>query len=239
MGDLLSRATFGFLMAQFFPGAILIYGLMFLRQSILSPAHTAVRLMASSAMTSLDGSFLYQLSVIALCTGAGMLIHGIHWAVLGYLESYGASLTKPNPESKKTPVFETFWHGLRLGWQVLLGPVKLLVEIGSMLLFARDLRSLAIEENAGKIDKEHFEAFEFVQDFYLHFSQFYAHLACALAATLPMLLVAFYYSGFSPKRIVGVVALYVLCGAMFVIGRIQLAGLFIAEVDMASERDAA
>jgi hypothetical protein len=73
------------------------------------------------------------------------------------------------------------------------------------------------------------EAFNFVQDFYLHFAQFYAHTGYALLISFISLSIL--KIGIDLPIISGIwlMILYFLIGLFFVIGRIQLTTLFIAE----------
>jgi hypothetical protein len=231
MKDFISKATFGFLMAQFVPGAIAVYSIAYLYLALEGRLPNSCATIASAALELWGGSFTKQLVLIGLCTGAGMVIHGLHWSVLGFLETHYGEW-KDDSTYKLKPVYETYWHNMRFVLQVFVGPVKIFCEIVQLFFLGRDIGSVAIEENVQNIDKEKMEAFQFAQDFYLHFAQFYAHTSYALLISFIALSTHTIVTGLSIKRIVLAALLYVFSGLFFLIGRIQLASLFKAEVQM-------
>jgi hypothetical protein len=157
MKDFVSKLTFGFLMAQLVPGLITVYSLTFIYATYSGDALGTVVDAARAAVDLWSASVVRQLVFLALSVGAGMAIHGLHWAVLGHLESH-----------YDRKVSETFWHDKRMIWQILLGPAKILREIFEFVFFANDVGRVAIEENVAEIDKDKMDAFQFIQDFYLH-----------------------------------------------------------------------
>jgi len=111
MQDFISKVTFSFLMAQFVPGVIAIFS-----GSLLFTMFTEVNThhLGDAVILTMDiwaGSTRRILIFIALSIGSGMAIHGLHWAVLGFLESYFS------PKA----TYETFWHDKRVFIQILLG----------------------------------------------------------------------------------------------------------------------
>jgi hypothetical protein len=218
MKDFVSKLTFGFLMAQLVPGLITVYSLTFIYATYSGDALGTVVDAARAAVDLWSASVVRQLVFLALSVGAGMAIHGLHWAVLGHLESH-----------YDRKVSETFWHDKRMIWQILLGPAKILREIFEFVFFANDVGRVAIEENVAEIDKDKMDAFQFIQDFYLHFAQFYAHTSYALVGAF----VAVGVSGFVLRLSWGyfmlLLSIWIASGFFFIIGRIQLTSLFNAE----------
>ena len=228
MKDLISKLTFGFLMAQFVPGGIAICSICLLciskargdKESIVELADAAVALW----LVGLPRTIVF----VVLCTGAGMVIHGVHWAVLSYFESF----TFRKKVERSNDIWKTFWHGYPIYKQIFLGPVKIVVETLCFLLFGSGIENLATQENVPHIKKHKMEAFDFLQGFYLHFAQFYAHTGYALLVSLICLFIFICRSGPSWSKFFLFLAVYVLTGVFFVLGRIQLTTLFKAEREL-------
>lgn len=230
MKDFISKLTFGFLMAQFVPGAIAVCSIAFLCAAFTLGAGNSLKLISSEALKTWLNSVPAKITFVAMCTGAGMLIHGIHWAVLSYLETFFGTIKDGKLERK--PICEMVWHKLPIFLQVLLGPLIAIFEILAFFLTGTKISNLATHENVPKIDKDKMESFNFIQDFYLHFAQFYAHTSYAFLISLISLIIFIYFFGVSKIRIYILIITYILTGLFFVIGRIQLTTLFIAEREM-------
>ncbi len=230
MKDIISKVTFGFLMAQLVPGAIVVYSSALLYLAFSRPASHRLMETATRAIDLWTESVPLVVLLAALATAAGMAIHGLHWAVLGHLESRYAD-RDDGSILQLQPVYETFWHQHRIFLQILLGPVKLLLEVLGLLFIANGIREVAIEENVTDIPPERIEAFRFLQEFYLHFAQFYAHTSYALLYSFIVSLVAVAGPGLALNAhwLAALGALWLSCGFFFVIGRIQFASLFRAE----------
>ena len=217
-------------MAQFVPGAMVTFSLGFLYLGLTSENANSVAGIAKDVLSKFTSSLSIQLIIIGLCIGSGMLIHGIHWAVLGFLETHVWA------KGKLKAVAATFWHDYRLILQVILGPVKICVEICLLLFCSTSIKKVAIEENVPNINKDKMDAFQFVQDFYLHFAQFYAHTSYALLLSFLSFLVYVLKTGFSLQRIGLMAFLYLTSGLFFTLGRIQLQSLFKAEEAIAKSK---
>ena len=234
MKDLISKLTFGFLMAQFVPGAIVVCSLSVLCGAYSLEEHDSIIKIAKELkayLSSVESGILF----IALCTGAGMLIHGVHWAVLAFLETVFRK--EEDGEVDRRAMYETFWHKLPVFLLVLLGPIIILLETLGFFVLGRKTKNLTTSENVPHIHKDKMDAFNFIQDFYLHFAQFYAHTAYALLIAFISLLIFMWSFGVPKKGICLLIIAYVLAGVFFVLGRIQLATLFIAEDEMRDDND--
>lgn len=170
MKDFAEKFTFGFIMAQLFPGlvAILSCTLAFSsvgrkEASLLAAIGSVINLWTKTTTTSLTLLFL------SIC--AGMAIHGLHWAVMGFMERY-------DPVLKKCVLF---------------------------LFRKSSVKAVAIEENVPSISHERMEQFHNIQDFYLHFAQFYAHTSYSLLTFFLSLIVFTGFSEFTPKRVLLIV----------------------------------
>jgi hypothetical protein len=222
MKDFFSKVTFGFLMAQVFPGAVAVLSLSFLYSnfganqpnSLLGAIRTTIGGWAAASATA-------QLFLLGLCIGAGMAIHGIAWSVVGFYES-----------SRDKAIFDSFWHKHRIAYQVLLGPLKIIGETAFFLFTATNIRGATVPENVPKIHKDLFPHFEFLQDFYLYNAQFFTHTAYALVGSFASVVAFIIGNGWTPRRIIVGILVYITCGLFFVLGRIQLSSLFAAEDDL-------
>jgi hypothetical protein len=233
MKDLISKVTFGFLMAQFVPGAIAVSAIGFLCAAFALDTANSIQAIGSAAVKAWGTSLEAKIILVLMCTGAGMLIHGIHWAVLAFIET----VWQPGKRGEKNrrEIYEAVWLKMPIPLQVLLGPATALLEVLGFLFLGKSILDVTTEENVPHIHKDRMDAFNFLQDFYLHFAQFYAHTSYALLVSFVCLTVFVCCFGSSGRRLCLLVAIYVLCGLFFVLGRIQLCTLFIAEHELRND----
>lgn len=235
MRDLVSKLTFGFLMAQLVPGALAVASFAFLAIAFGGDAPNSVKGIILYAVEHWPSSPVANVVLAFSCVVVGMLIHGVHWAILAYLETYDCTNTNGGvTEAKRRPIHEVLWHKHRrpVLFHVVLGPIRMIRETVCFLFTCSRGKNLATHENVPRIPKDRMEAFQFVQDFYLHFSQFYAHTAYSLLmATVSIVVFSFFFE-FTLYRVGLIIFLYLLTGLFFVVGRIQLLTLFIAERDL-------
>ncbi len=205
-------------MAQLFPGFFLLNAI----TVCMSPAEDATgqsiagiiighvnKLISNTGHTVLTVIFSIML---------GMLIHGIHWAVLACLENQNS-----------TPVRDRPWHRQRIFIQIIVMPVCMIWEL-RLLLKSRGIIQLAMEENVPHFDPKFMDNYSFLQDFYLNFGQFYSHMAYSLLFSLPFLLASFIGFTDRPLPIIAfMIGIYLFIGLMITLGRVQLSTLFIAE----------
>ncbi len=228
--ELLSKFTFGFLMAQFFPGAVAVFAVALAADSYAADEQSPG---LWPAACSLYGHMLETPSRIAiyafLAAGTGMLIHGLHWTVLAWLENHGNS-GKPRPSR------ESFWHRRCILFQLVFGPIKMVIET-LWLLVAPNLKSLAMEENVPRVRPARMPNFIFLEEFYLYFGQFYAHTAYALLLSMGCLVVALFRVGWTVNGGLLIAGTYLGTSIFFLLGRVQLATLFIAERALCDQSD--
>lgn len=226
-------------MAQFVPGAIVIYSFTILYAVLNGQAAADVGNILDFGYQSTDAWFKSTRGIIAFCSfsiGAGMTIHGLHWAVLGYLERDGAK-EQNGGVVELNSISSSFWHDKRIITQILLGPIKIVVEIFLLLFKGKGIDNISIEENVCAIEKDKMEAFNFLQDFYLHFAQFYAHTSYALVVLFCLTVISIIVSPvlhFTKLSVGLLLLLWIMSGCFFVISRIQLISLFSAENDLRS-----
>jgi hypothetical protein len=221
MKDILSKATFGFFMAQLFPGSLIIFSIAFVYLSSITASSAGILSMANQVLALwANASITQQLLLLALCIGAGMFAHGLHWAVLGYLEK------------KNETFFKSSCWDCALWLQVIVAPAKLIIETAELFLCAHYIKDITMTENAPNIHKNHMKQFEFIEDFYLYPAQFFCHTAYSLLAV--MVAIAFFAAryGFTFRRCFLYLLVYLLCGIFATLGRIQLGSLFGAEEDL-------
>jgi hypothetical protein len=227
MNDLVSKATFGFVMAQLFPGTIALFAISF-SYSSWEPSQPAAVLAAATRVLVMwgGGSVAQQLFLVALSIGAGMLIHGLHWAVLGTLENCNAA-----------SIFDVPFHGRRVVLQIAVAPIHAIKEIGCFLIVPKHIRYARMRENVPNIHKDLMPQFQWVQEFYLYSAQFFAHVSYALLIALFALVHFTFLHGVTGRRIVLIAIVYGLIGVMFTLGRVQFASMFGAETDLAERSE--
>jgi len=166
------------------------------------------------------------ITFLFLAVGTGMMIHGLQWTVLAWLEKH------KDPQNLQA-AHRMFYHAkFPVVLQILLGPFIMICEFGWILATCRDLDRLLMEENAPFLNPEDMPVFNFLQEFYLHFAQFYAHTAYALLVSVPCMAATWSILGYTPNRWILVAGLYLSAGAFFILGRVQLGSLFSAEWDL-------
>ena len=244
MKEIVSRFTFGFLMAQLVPGAVALafitlvftardvgQGASLSRAVQLSAegwlgAHCCVPdgVTASAGTAARPGLGVAKIAAfLVLAIAVGMLIHGVNWMVLAWLENHQGSLCT-------TRVRTSFWHRARLFVQLVLAPLKMVLEV-LWILKAPGIVLLAMDENAPEITTKDREGmFVFIQDFYLYFFQFYSHTAYALLCGIPCLALAHRSLHHSVQQALpSLVGLYLLTSLFFLIGRVQYTSMCMAE----------
>ena len=244
MKEFLSKFTFGFLVAQLVPGAV---GVVFVSMVVAAyawdsrqPSGAALFQRAIEQWSFGEGD---QVVIFLVCSiGTGLLIHGINWTVLAWLENGSDGRAKRDGEPTGTedamlvhPVSSSFWHDWRIIWQLLLGPVKMTCEAASLPFRARGISQLVMDENVTEIRASHEPLFNFVQDFYLYFAQFYAHTAYALLLGLACLAWSLWLIGVGwAEAVILMAALYLLTSVLFLLGRVQYTSMCTAEWDIRS-----
>lgn len=248
MKDAFSKVTFGFFMAQFFPGAIVVLALTVSLSVARATAAFGPLDGATEALeTWVKGDLTHrQFAFLLLSIGAGMLIHGLNWAVIAYFENVRTMPDNEKSDPQYGSVNATPWSDQKVWSLIATGPIWLAYEIASLLLRGRNLRHLGMDENVTKIPKDSLTQFQFIEDFYLHFSQFYLHSAIAVGFAGSALVLGFIphlWSGgqtplcaarcqFLGEWLATLTTLWLLCGALWTLGRIQLQSMFCAEYDL-------
>jgi hypothetical protein len=221
MKDLVSKATFGFLMAQLFPGAVLVLSLAFVLALIRgTPPNSLWQAFAAILDGWSSATAAAKLLLLGCCIGAGMAIHGVHWSVVGHVEH------------RERMLADSRWHRRRLAIQVLLAPVQIVVEVVALFRHVKDLSHARVEENAPYVNKDAFATFEFLEEFYLYSAQFFVHTAYALLGSFCSIVVFVLKQGTTERRLLMLLAVYLIAGLFFVLGRLQLNTLFAAELDI-------
>src|SRR4029077_16587213 len=140
MKDILTKATFGFFMAQLFPGSVIVFSIAFVYAVSQGSAPNSILATADRVLTLWNSdSVPQQLFLLALCIGAGMFVHGIHWTLLGYLEN------------KNKSIFNSYDCTLPFWLQVVIAPVKLILDTVELFLLARHIKSITLTENAPNV----------------------------------------------------------------------------------------
>lgn len=220
MDQFLSRFTFGLLMAQVFPGGVFLLSLTCPVRAAQDPSVTTIRSLFMSVGNVWFSSTKSTVLFLFLAGGLGMLIHGLSWMVMAWLENYKAPpLTKAR---------DSFWHHLALWQQVLLAPIKMIIEL-AWTMTARGIEKLEMDESGSYISPLDKQIYDYFQDFYLYFAQFYVHTAYALLFSVFTLGWTWITIGFNFLRLSSLLLLYFAASVFFLIGRMQFASLFKAE----------
>lgn len=218
MKDFISKVTFGFLMAQFLPGAMVVIAMTCVVISISSLVPNTLDTMVQGVTGRWFNNPLMSIFFAFIAVAVGMVIHGLNWIVLAWLE-------KKYDSSRKS-----FWHKWPIIIQILLAPIKMILEV-LWILLAPNIDILTMKENAPNLHSEQMQQFNFLQDFYLHFAQFYAHCAYALLViTLSSIICCLQHPSW--LRLALTITLYLLTSVFFLMGRIQLGSLFKAEEEL-------
>ncbi|MFA6186154.1 MAG: hypothetical protein WC770_02935 [Phycisphaerae bacterium] len=236
MKDVISKMTFSFLMAQFLPGAVVMFSAICAFGRVANQPNnscgTKIAYIPIEAAKSSLASPFHIIGFVFLSVAIGMLIHGIHWVTLGGLEHYA---TKKNKEHS---IRDLWWYKNIPAFPLIaFAPIIMAMEVICFLLVRR-IDSLTMDENVSDIPKDKIDAFLYLQEFYLSFGQFYAHMAYALAISLFFILKALKLCNLScVQHYSFAVGLWLLVGIFFVLGRIQLSSLFKAEREIVKKTD--
>jgi hypothetical protein len=221
MRDVFSKVTFGFLMAQLAPGGLSALALFMLVTAVQKPGDYAIRTLAehclTTAFSSPPAAFLSLTASLAL----GMLLHGLNWACIGF------------NETRFEHSFNSSWHRRKIWLQVVLAPLQIFSECAAVLWQADSIPKIGNRENLSRIAPNRMAQFQFIQDFYLHFAQFFAHVSLAFLIAFSSMTALLFIMGTSAWRMAMIVATYLLAGLFFVLGRVQFYSLFRAELDLA------
>lgn len=228
MKDFISKMTFGFLMAQLFPGATVVLAAACVWTDKYCTFGASFGRTLSEVGASLFRDALTTAIVVLLAVGVGMCIHGLNWAVLAWLERVAERRGWPSVRGC------LWWHKMPILGQLLLSPVFMLVEILWLVWRAR-LTDLLMQENVPCISKDKMEQFNFLQEFYLHFGQFFAHMAYALLFTTACAC-ACLITRSDGGRLRLAVLFYLSTSVLFLLGRIQLGSLFQAEAGLLADQ---
>jgi hypothetical protein len=223
MKDFVSKITFGFLMAQLVPGMVVTMAVTCLGTGNCPVMRECVQIMLVRIQAQWFTSSFRAVAFLFLSCAVGMLIHALNWTVLAWVEN------KRGPDDAR-PVREARYHTARCWKQLLGGPAIMVYELLS-LLKAPTLTHLTMEENVKFLDRDREWQFHFLQEFYLHFGQFYAHTAYALLLTTALGIVSSFREP-SVQSIALVVVAYFATSISFLFGRVQLSSLFRAETDL-------
>ena len=212
-------------MAQFVPGAILILSFTVFLFDFTSNPNPKINHLVEFVSTCWTAGVSSQVAFTVLAAIAGMVIHGLNWAVLGYYESVYS----------EHGVYSTWWarHLSPIGY-ILIGPILALWELVVFLCLGWNLANISVDENVTEVSKDKMPAFTFLQDFYLHFAQFFAHTAYALIfSTIALSALSWHHDILNNFALV-LAGIYPLSGLLYLLSRIQFFSLFQAEMQLAS-----
>ena len=220
MKEFFGKFTFGFVMAQLAPGAIVVLSMTC--PSGIDEKSTTVWGLCEQALRTWFESPSKIVGFLLLATGTGKLIHGLNWTILASLEEQGQ------------PARKSFWHNYPIFFQLLLSPLKMIAEF-VWVLCARGVEKLTMEENVPGVPPERMEAFNYLQGFYLNFGQFYSHTAYAVLISITPLTLAWAALGWYWRDVMLLVVAYFGASVFFLLGRVTLGSLFKAERELCED----
>jgi hypothetical protein len=225
MKDFISKVTFGFLMAQLVPGMVVVMAFTGICKSGAPDVDVCSRTMLEHIETCWFPSAFRTATFLFLSCAVGMLIHALNRTVLAWVENR-RSINDPQP------VRETRYHKWSVWMQLFIGPAIMIYEVWTLLRKAPNLTCLTMDENVECFKQDCEWRFQFLQDFYLHFGQFYAHTAYALLLTIAFCMVNTFRCPCLRNFTLAIIA-YFLTSILFLFGRVQLSSLFRAESELA------
>ena len=228
MKDFISKVTFGFIMAQLLPGAVVVFAITCASSAKTCGSEEPFGQVILNVGSAWFGDSFMAVSFLLISVAVGMCIHGLNWAILAWLECVQE---KKGWQSLRG---DLYWHKLPVWLQLLVSPFAMIIEV-LWLLTARKLKYLIMDENVSRIDSDKMPQFIFLQEFYLYFGQFYAHMAYAFLITTICSLICCIRS-FGLARSAIVILFYFFTSMFFLLGRIQLGSLFGAEEQLAKDR---
>ena len=205
-------------MAQLFPGATAVTSVSCAFVTFVNgPQSGLLRLFSMIGdmwFASLKGTVVF----LFLSAAAGIFLHGIDWMTLG-------GLYDKYPEAG---VRDFRFHKRPIAFQLLMAPLNMIYELG-ILISRKHLDSVTVGENAPYVDSGLLPTLKYLQDFYLHFAQFFIHMSYALLVSLIMFTLIIRRMGFTTQRAALLVLIYFVLSAFFLMGRAQLHILFSSE----------
>lgn len=221
MKDLISKVTFGFLMAQLLPGAVVVIVFTCMIGSSGLESEVCLKQTLDRIENHWFRSTFTILAFLFVSVAVGMLIHGLNWTVLACIENKDGV---ENPKSAR----DTKYHKWPFWRQLLLSPSIMAYEVLVLVAKTPNIKRLTMDENISHIEADYVQQFQLLQDFYLYFGQFYAHMAYAFLVTF-ILAILCWFRDLSLGFLGVVLILYFLTAVFFLLGRVQLGSLFKAE----------
>lgn len=227
MKDFVSKVTFGFLMAQLLPGAVVVFAITCAMKVDLGKSDATLSQLLLHAGECWFKLTLTTIAFLFMAVAIGMLIHGFNWTVLAWLEHI------QKEKGWESVRGDLYWHTLPVWLQLIISPCVMIVEI-LWLLSAKKLVYVIMDENVSRIRPDKMQQFTFLQEFYLHFGQFYAHMAYAFLITTICSLI-WCINNWGSASLGIVFFFYFFTSTFFLLGRIQLGSLFGAEEELAKD----
>lgn len=236
MKDFLPTFTFGFLMAQLFPGGVAVLCATFPYVTLTSDKVVRLTGLFNKVGDVWFGSARNTVVFLFAATATGMFIHGLDWVCLGWQTHAVDERNRPkfdeNQESVDRPLRHHPFHRKNLAVQFVTAPWEMVAELLSLTRVPK-LSCVAMGENVPRMQPTHMPIFSWLQDFYLYFAQFYLHMAYALLVGIPAVILSFIFWGeVSLFRILFVISLSSMMSFFFLLGRIQLLSLFKNEMTL-------
>ena len=214
-------------MAQLLPGAVVVFAISCASNTKTHGSEEPFRQVILNVGSAWFEDSFKTVSFLLISVAVGMCIHGLNWAILAWLEFV------QRKKGWRSLRGDLYWHKLPIWLQLLVSPFAMIIEV-LWLFTAKKLMCLIMDENVSRIDSDKMPQFIFLQEFYLYFGQFYAHMAYAfLITTICSLICCIRSFGLA---CLAIVVLFYFCTSMFfLLGRIQLGSLFGAEEQLVKD----
>ena len=161
-------------------------------------------------------------------TCLGVVLYWFNWLLLARLEQQAEASDLSGLEQlrshKRPPLV-----------QILSWPFDLLKEIAILFLGTPSFDKIIRRERITMISPERFSQLSWIEDYYLPFALFLSNLQFALIPALGAVLMVFYHSGFTSRRLLFLFATYFVIGLVRLLARQQLISLGRAEKDLLGE----
>lgn len=227
MKEFLSKFTYGFLMAQLLPGFIFLESILMniIEYKDLTKTNFFLFSLCKRSMINITNSYNEMFLFFLASVFFGMLIHGIHWAILACLENQNGKRSARN----------YCWHKQRVIFQILYMPILMVWEI-ILLLKSKNIDILTMDENVPYFNPTYMSNYNFLSEFYLNFGQFFSHTAYSLLFSFPFLLNIYIKFSYTTRDIIIYLLIqYFIISIMIILGRVQLGTLFKAEIIIVEE----
>lgn len=223
-----SRFVFGFLLAQVLPGLLGMYFISFISASkkifeFSKPIGFTDYLGIHAARLVEKSGFLGSFIIVSMCFG--MILYWFNWLLLARLEQQAEASDLAGLEHLKC-------HQRPPLVQILVWPFDILSELCVLFFGTPSFDKMIRRERLTLVPPEKFTQLSWIEDYYLPSALFLSNMQFALIPALFSVLIVFFDSGLTWRRVLILSAVYLLIGLIRLLARQQLISLGRAERDL-------